>query len=154
MSTTTPKLAQTRARFEEVRKAQEAFIQSLPSLEVRSGKKYHALDAKQRETFCEMAFVVLFTAWEQFLESSFENYVVEAPLSSFRNRHRVLVMDLETAHDLIRGSRRYVEWAEPQVVRERAGVFFKRGEPFESALNAVTDDLVKMKIIRNRCVHF
>jgi len=154
MTTTSPKLARVKADFERVRKAQEGFVYSMQSFRKYTGKKYVAISMKQQETLCEMAFVVLLTAWEQFLESSFETFVVEAPLSSFKSRHRVLVVDLETAHDLIRGSRKYVEWSEPQTVRERACVFFKRGEPFESALSSVANDLMKMKIIRNRCVHF
>jgi hypothetical protein len=101
-----------------------------------------------------MAFAILFTAWEQFLEAAFETYVVDAPLASFKNRHRVLVVDVDTAHNLIRGNRRYIEWADPGLVRERAKVFFKNGEPFESALSAVSADLAKMRTIRNRSVHF
>ncbi|MFQ5544220.1 MAG: hypothetical protein ACE5FY_07720 [Nitrospiria bacterium] len=101
-----------------------------------------------------MAFIVLFTAWEQFLENSFERLVVDASLVTFKRRHRVLVTDLDTVHDLIRGSRKYVEWADPSPVRKRAKVFFKGGEPFESALSAVADDLTKMRKIRNRCVHY
>jgi hypothetical protein len=101
-----------------------------------------------------MAFAILFTAWEQFLENAFERYVVDAPLASFRSRHRVLVVDVDTTHDLIRGARKYVDWADPGSVRERAKVFFKNGEPFESVLSAVSDDLTKMRMIRNRCVHF
>jgi len=100
-----------------------------------------------------MAFTILFTAWEQFLESAFEHCVVDAPLASFKSRHRVLVTDRDTAHDLIRGGRNYVDWSELSVVRERARVFFKNGEPFESSLSAVSDDVRKMKIIRNLCVH-
>jgi len=153
MTTVSPSLARLKKRFAQVCKAQEGFVCSLPSLQKNLQGKSTAINASQQETLCEMAFVVLFTAWEQFLETSFETYVVEAPLSAFRNRHRVLVIDVETARGLIRGSRKYVEWSEPQAVRDRAEVFFKRGEPFESALSAVTDDVQKMKTIRNRCVH-
>jgi hypothetical protein len=153
MRTASPKLARIKADFERVRKVQNDFVYSLESLQRYTGKKYVAIGPKQREILCEMAFVVLFTAWEQFLESAFETFVVEAPLSSFKTRHRVLVVDMDTAHDLIRGSRPYVDWS-AQAVRDRAGIFFKRGEPFESALSSVTNDLARMKTIRNRCVHF
>jgi hypothetical protein len=47
----------------------------------------------------------------------------------------------------------HVKWASPVVVRERAKVFFKGGEPFESALSSALDDLNKMRTIRNHCVH-
>lgn len=154
MASVSPKLARIKSRFERIRGVQEAFIVSLPDMYKRMNNRSVPISRAQQERLCEMAFAILFTAWEQFLEAAFETCVVDAPLASFKSRHRVLVVDLDTAHDLIRGSRRYVEWADPSLVRERAKVFFKNGEPFESALSAVSDDLAKMRTIRNRCVHF
>lgn len=154
MANISSKLAHTKAGFERVRKAQQAFVSSLPSLRRVSGTRSVAVDAAQQERLCEMSFVVLFTAWERFVESAFEWYVVDAPLAAFRRHHRVLVTDVETARDLIRGSRKYVEWASPELVRERARVFFRGGEPFESAISSISDDLMKMQTIRNRCVHY
>jgi len=162
MASLSPKLMRIRARFEHILKVQEDFILSLPMMHKKRGNRFLSMNPTQRERLCEIAFAIQFTAWEQFLENAFEMYVVDAPLSSFKSRHlssfksrhRVLVMDIETAHDLIRGSRRYVDWADPTAVRDRAKVFFKNGEPFESALSAVSDDVTKMRIIRNRCVHF
>lgn len=147
-------LENAKRRFERARTDQEAFILSLPSLQKRAGSRSIAISKTQQETLCEMGFVVLFTAWEQFLESAFESSVVDAPAASFRRHQRVMVVDTATVHDLIRGNRPFAEWAEPGMVRERAKVFFRNGEPFESALTAVADDVNKMKIIRNRCVHF
>lgn len=149
-----PKLVRIRTRFEEVRSAQESFIFSLPNMYRKWGNKSIHIGRVQQERLCEMAFVILFTAWEQFLENAFEKYVVDAPLASFKSRHRVLVVDLDTAHGLILGGRRYAEWGDSALVRNRAKVFFKNGEPFETALSVVSDDLNKMRIIRNRCVHF
>jgi hypothetical protein len=154
MTSVSPKLVRIRTRFERVRSAQESFVLSLPNMHRRQGNKSVPMGRTQRERLCEMSFVILFTAWEQFLESAFEMYVVDAPLASFKSRHRVLVVDLDTVHGLIRGGRRYAEWHDSASVRDRAKVFFKNGEPFESALSAVSDDLTKMRIIRNRCVHF
>jgi len=154
MASVSPKLARIREQFERIRKKQEDFITSLPAMHRIRGNRSVPMSKLQRERLCEMAFAILFTAWEQFLENAFETYVVDARLASFRSRHRVLVVDRETARDLIRGGRKYGEWADHQKVRERAKVFFKKGEPFESALSAVSDDLSKMRIIRNRCVHF
>ena len=154
MTYVSPKLIRIRNSFERARSAQEYFVLSLPNVYRRQGNKGVPMGKSQRERLCEMAFVILFTAWEEFLESAFEMYVVDAPLASFKSRHRVLVVDLDTAHDLIRGGRRYAEWGDSALVRDRAKVFFKNGEPFESALSSVSDDLTKMRIIRNRCVHF
>ncbi len=149
-----PELARIRTRFEHILNDQEDFILSLPYVCKKQDDKSVFLRITQRERLCEIAFVILFTAWEQFLESAFEISVVDARLSSIKSRHNVLVVDLGTAHDLIRGGQRYVDWADPNTVRTRAKVFFKNGEPFESALSAVSGDVTKMRIIRNRCVHF
>jgi hypothetical protein len=152
--TVSPKLTHTKAHFERSRKTQEEFISSLVSLCRHSDKRIIKISKQQQETLCEMAFVILFTAWEQFLENTFESLVIDAPASSFRKRQRVMVVDVETVHNLIRGNRPFAEWADPSQVKERAKVFFRNGEPFESMLSAVHDDLNKMRIIRNRCVHF
>lgn len=154
MVTVSPKLARVRARLERVRNTQQGFVSSLPSMRKVVASRSVVISPGQQERLCEMSFVVLFTAWEQFVESAFECYVVDAPLAAFRRRHRVLVMDAETAHGLIRGSRKYVEWGSPDLVRERARVFFKGGEPFESAISSISDDLMKMQTVRNRCVHY
>ncbi len=148
------KLVRIREHFEQTCQEQESFILSLSSMLKKHGNRTVPIKKDHREQLCEMAFAVLFTAWEQFLENAFEHYVVDAPLASFKSRHRVLVMDRETAHDLIRGGRKFVEWADIAMVRERAKVFFRNGEPFESALSAVSNDMIKMRILRNRCVHF
>jgi hypothetical protein len=72
-----------------------------------------------------MSFIIVFTAWEQFLENAFIMLIVDAPLATFKRRHRVLVTDCDTVYNLIRGSRKYIEWADQNQVRERAKVFFK-----------------------------
>jgi hypothetical protein len=153
MAIVSPVPQRIRKRFEDTRIAQENFVLSLPNMLTKRSNRTVSISKTQQELMCEMAFAILFTAWGQFLECAFEHSVVNAPLASFRRRHRVLAMDRDTAHDLIRGSHKYVDWAELSAVRERAKVFFKNGEPFESSLSAVSDDVRKMRIIRNRCVH-
>lgn len=154
MASVSPKLVRIRTGFERVRSAQESFVLSLPNMHRRQGNKSVPMGRTQRERLCEMSFVILFTAWEEFLESSFEVLVVDATLGDFRKRNRVLVVDSDTVHDLLRGSRKYTDWADHNSVRERAKVFFREGEPFESALSSAANDLKNMRIIRNRCVHY
>lgn len=154
MVSVSPKLARVKTNFDRVCKSQLDFSNSLPLIHKGREGRFISIGKIQQERLCEMTFIILFTAWEQFLETTFITLIVDAPLATFKRRHRVLVTDFDTAYDLIRGSRKYVEWADPNQVRERAKVFFKGGEPFESALSAVSDDLMKMRIIRNRCVHY
>jgi hypothetical protein len=94
-------------------KAQLNFSNSLSLIHKGGGRKCVSIGKIQQERLCEMAFIILFTAWEQFLENTFITLIVDAPLATFKRRHRVLVTDFDTAYDLIRGSRKYVEWADP-----------------------------------------
>jgi hypothetical protein len=113
MKIISPKLKRIRETFERVQKSQVEFFSSLPDIRRKVGPRYIPLATLQRERLCEMAFVVLLTAWEQFLEDAFQCYLVDAPLSGFKSRYRVLVADAETARDVIRGSRQYVECGLP-----------------------------------------
>lgn len=154
MADVSPRLVKVKKGFERAYKAQLEFSKSLASLQKVGGRKCVPIGRAQQERLSEMAFIILFTAWEQFLENSFITLTVDAPLATFKRRHRVLVTDFDTAHDLIRGSQKYVEWADSNRVRERAKVFFRGGEPFESALSAISDELMKMRTVRNRCAHY
>jgi len=148
------KFVRARMRFEHVQGIQLNFIRSLPSLRKAKGKRHYNIRVDQRERLCEMAFVVIFTSWEEFLETSFEYYLASGSKISNLALTKVKVVDLSTARDVIRGDRRYVDWADPDQVRTRAKVFFEDGEPYETAISSVLGYLKKMRVIRNRCVHF
>lgn len=148
-----PRLVRIRSYFDRIRSDQESFVLSLPTMLRKPRNRAVAMSKSQQERLSEMAFVIMFTAWERFLEDAFESLVVDAPATAFRKRQRVMVADVETAHDLIRGDRPFAEWADPSRVKERAKKFFRDGEPFESALSAIHDELNKIRIIRNRCIH-
>ncbi len=154
MSLVSPKLKRIQENLERVRKEQTRFVLALHKICILDANQKRAISKTQRERLCEMAFVILFTAWEEFLERVFETMVVDAPLGDFKKCNRVLVVDSDTVNDLLRGTRKYVDWANHDSVRERAKVFFKGGEPFESALSSAANDLNNMRLIRNRCVHY
>ncbi len=99
-----------------------------------------------------MAFVMMFTGWEEFLEDTFEYYLISDRKIVGRTQ-KVQVVDLGTARDVIRGTRPYVEWSDANQVRQRAKIFFRDGEPYETVLSSISSYLDKMRVIRNRCVH-
>jgi len=148
------KLVRARMRFEHIQRIQLDFIRSLPSLRKAKGKRNYNIRIDQRERLCEMAFVAIFTSWEEFLETSFENYLAPGSKMTKLVVTKVKVVDVSTARDVIRGDRRYVDWADPDQVRTRAKVFFEDGEPYETAISSALGYLKKMRVIRNRCVHF
>jgi hypothetical protein len=101
-----------------------------------------------------MSFLVVFIAWEEFLESTFEQYVTLGLRRTSVIHSKIQVDNLATARDIIRGDRRpYVEWSDPDQTRMRAKIFFKDGEPYESALAAALIHLKRMRTIRNHSVH-
>jgi hypothetical protein len=80
MSAISPKLKRLHKHFVRALGEQIKFVYSLNTLYFVRGKKNLLIKKTQREKLCEMTFVVLFTAWEKFLESSFDELVVDAPL--------------------------------------------------------------------------
>ena len=153
MAATSTRLNSVKKRFDRVCEEQKRFVIGLPMIVSMKGKRAVPISKTQRFKLCGMAFVVLFTAWEEFLESAFEALIVDARLADFKRRNMVLAVNADTVSALLRGSRRYSDWANHDAVRERAKVFFKQGEPFESALSSAANDLKNMRVIRNYCVH-
>jgi hypothetical protein len=102
-----------------------------------------------------MSFLVVFIAWEEFLEFTFEQYVALGLKRTSLIHPKIQVDNLTTARDLIRGerSRPYVEWSDSDHICRRAKIFFKDGESYESALATALIDLRRMRTIRNHSVH-
>ncbi|MCG3119530.1 MAG: hypothetical protein ALAOOOJD_01957 [bacterium] len=109
-----------------------------------------------RNMLVELAFLHLFLAWERFLEESFLLYMVGkksprkyAPQRFVTPPTRIHAYQLT----LPEWGRSYAEWDNPEVVRQRAKRFFKKGDPYESTLSAHTHVLKEMRTIRNAIVH-
>ncbi|MFH1033035.1 MAG: hypothetical protein V1806_00885 [Pseudomonadota bacterium] len=57
------------------------------------------------------------------------------------------------AHQMIIGTQRYVDWANPDIVRKLSQIYFDNGEPINSAVSSIYTDLVDLKNIRNAAAH-
>lgn len=147
-------LIKARYRFEKVTSHELRFVSSLPQLIRRVATRHYPLQRALRERLCEMSFLLIFTAWEEFLESTFELFLVSERKLIQVVRQKIHVNNVSTAREVIRGERRqYVDWADPDVIRNRAKIFFKDGEPYESAVGTALFHLKRMRIIRNHTVH-
>ena len=149
-----PRLDGSRSRFHCTVNGELAFVSSLGDLHYRRKGKCCSLSATMMDRLSEMAFLRLFIAWEEFLNASFEEYLITAPGKTAKPRIAVLSSDRQCAKDVILGEKRqFVEWSDPAIVRQRAAIFFKGGEPFESALSIMLVHLNRMRTVRNRTVH-
>jgi len=110
--------------------------------------------ADVRSFITESAFLKMFIAWEQFLETSFVLYMMGHPSGTGTIVHKfVSPTDEQHAHRILVGTRRYVDWSTPDNVRKLAGSFFDGGDPFETVLNLVSAELMDLKTIRNAAAH-
>jgi hypothetical protein len=120
-----------------------------------SGRRFRALPNFQVALIGELAFLRCFLAWEIFLEEIFMSYAHghAAPDGTVYPCYVTAPTHSHT-RDIVRGEGRgFASWASPSQVTARARLFFKDGEPFESALGTVDTPLTDMVTVRNRIAH-
>lgn len=102
----------------------------------------------------EYSFLNLYLSWEYFLEEAFIRFLCGAQNSNALPKTRyVRPYSLKHARDVIKQNQRYIDWTAGNVVIDRAKLYFKDGEPFNSALGSCLNELTEMKKIRNRIAH-
>ena len=130
---------------------------SLAGAKVVSKSRLVGVSSLQRYALAEMAALQMFSQWESFIEDSFLRYLCGARPSRANGPLRYAYpRDLEHARSLILGdrSRRWVRWSDPtDDVIPRARLYFRDGEPFNSALRPVATDLNNLRKLRNRIAH-
>lgn len=118
------------------------------------GTRYRNLKQERIYQINELSFLDMYLSWEDFLENTFVRFMCGART---RNRYspRLFVSPptLEHALKFFMTAKGYVEWTSAQTIRERAGLVFKDGEPYNSAFRPVLDRLNQMRIIRNAIAH-
>ncbi len=109
----------------------------------------------QLEQIAELAFLMVYSSWETFLEESFARFMCRAPsVSGWRPKSYVHPRNIEHARDLLIGPKlRYADWTDPQVVIERAELIFSGGRPYATPVRAAMQELNDMRTIRNCIAH-
>jgi len=122
----------------------------------------HRLDASGNYEFPELirffitesAFLKMFIAWESFLEETFICYLMHEPsLTGKSITTYVNAIDESHAHKIIIGTNSYVDWANPEIVKKIASVYFENGEPYSTILRSINTDLLDLRTVRNSAAH-
>jgi len=110
--------------------------------------------SKLREFITESAYLRIYVAWETFIEKSFIDYLINEE-SINRNRPAKWAMPISAKHanEIIIGNQKHMDWSNPETVRKISKIFFHQGYVFDSALSAISSDLIDMKSIRNSAAH-
>ena len=100
------------------------------------------------------AFLNLFVAWEEFLETAMSQFMIGSPTLSGNAPVRYAAPpNVETAKLMLIGTNRYFDFANDGFVRKMAGLYFKNAYPFEPHLNAIATDLADLRTMRNASAH-
>ncbi len=111
--------------------------------------------SNHKEIVIKIAFLQSFLAWEEFLDESFILYMLGMrPPRGYRRPTRLFKPSKrKEAMRLIVGDRRYADWTQTAMLRERARLYFKKGEPYDSALSIHQNMFQDMNTIRNAIAH-
>lgn len=114
----------------------------------------YLLTQQERSFVVDSAFLRIFIAWEGFLESVFIYYLLGNPSSAgtLAVRHATPATE-QHARDMLIGTQKYVDWANPEIVRKLAKLYFYNGEPIEPVISAIQGDLFDIKTVRNAAAH-
>ncbi len=111
-------------------------------------------DLAERQLVTQASYLKLYMSFERFLECSFIHYAMGFS-SCMGGMAECFASPTSRDHaiSMFKGLQRYTDWSDPARVRQLARIYFKGGEPFESALASSHSDLLDMKTIRNAAAH-
>ena len=108
----------------------------------------------QRDFIIESSFLKFFISWENFLENSFLDFLLGEP--SIRGtvilRHANPI-DRSHAHKILIGTQKYVDLANPEIVRRLSKLYFDNTNPIETVISSIQTDIFDLKTIRNAAAH-
>lgn len=109
----------------------------------------------RRDQITETAFLLLFLAWENFLEESFVLYLSGEKPPRGRPPHRyTFPPNHRTACEwVIPEGRPYARWTNATEISTRAERFFRAGQPFAPVLRGNLNTLEEIRTIRNAIAH-
>lgn len=114
----------------------------------------YKFDRQKRAFIVESAFLKLFIAWEEFLESIFHAYLIGEPTITGAVVNRYLIpVDEDHAKSVLIGTQKYVDWSNPTIVVRLSKLYLGEPNIIQSGLNAINSDLMDLKTIRNAAAH-
>ncbi len=110
--------------------------------------------AADRNMITVAAFLNLFVAWEEFLETAMSQFMFGTPTLSGNAPVRYAAPpDIEAAKRMLIGTNKYFDFANHELVRKMAALYFQNGYPFEPHLSAIATDLADLRTMRNASAH-
>ncbi len=102
----------------------------------------------------EAAFLQAFKNWEGLLEETFIAFMCSRLAADGATIPcHVAAPNDDVARNLLYQGRQFIEWTDPEVVRERARCLFSIASRIESAINPVIGQLREMRYVRNAIAH-
>lgn len=138
----------------EFRRSKTELVSHIAFANFKYGKGSYKIPARLREFICESAFLRIFIAWETFVENCFVDYLLNEP-SILNNRPAKWANPIskEHAQQIIIGNQRFMDWSNPEAIRNSSQIYFHQGYVFSTVLSAINNDLMDMKTIRNSAAH-
>ncbi|MEH0197555.1 hypothetical protein V7S57_17830 [Caulobacter sp. CCNWLY153] len=123
-----------------------------------NGHGYAAVDKAdldiEKNTLYEGYFMRSFISFERCLEEIFVHFACGGQsLSGAMANCRLINCDPSTVRKILKQGNNFVDWANMEIVRERASTFFVDGKPFIDPLMGKSSDLSHLQKIRNRISH-
>lgn len=144
-------IAAALATFRGSTSTYKGYINKAFTLDANGG---YYLTKSEQAFVVESAFLRMFIAWETLLESAFIQYLLGAASGKGRIAQRHAVPQNGThAHELLLGTQKYVDWANPEIVRTLAKLYFANGEPIGQVVASIQSDLFDLKTVRNAAAH-
>lgn len=129
----------------------DTLIANAHRADVAGNPLFPALD---REQITIAAFLNLYVAWEEFLESAFGAYLTGmATLSGALPVRYATPPTTHAATRMLVGINRYFDFANHTNVRKVAAIYFQDGYPFDAPISAILGDLDDMRTMRNSSAH-
>jgi len=108
----------------------------------------------QRDFIIESSFLKFFISWENFLENSFLDFLLGEPsIKGTVIRRHAIPVDRSHAHKILIGTQKYVDWANPEIVRRLSKLYFDNTNPIETIISSIQTDIFDLKTIRNAAAH-
>lgn len=129
----------------------DSLIANAHRLDVAGAPLFPQID---REQITVAAFLNLFVAWEEFLESAMSQFMIGAStLSGVPPVKYISPPDADAAKKMLIGGNRYFDYANHDLVRRMAQLYFQNGYPFEPHLSSIVSSLADLKTMRNSSAH-
>lgn len=111
-------------------------------------------DDIKKDFLISSSFLKMFIYWESFIEEAFSKYLMgEASIDNTAVICYASPRDRPHALKMLIGTQKYVDWANHEIIRRLANLYFENGNPFGSNISAVAGELADLKTIRNAAAH-